>query len=118
VAVSDVVRACRLVLERDGADGLPVNIGTGRDVSILEVADQLATTLGRDVRPEITGAHRAGDIRHCFADVTRARELLRYEPLVPLRAGIAELATWLESQVADDRADEAMAALAARGLAR
>jgi dTDP-L-rhamnose 4-epimerase len=118
VAVSDVVRACRLALERDGADGKAVNVGTGRAVTVLEVAEKLGRVLGVDVEPEVTGKYRAGDIRHCFADITRARELLGYEPQVELEDGMAELAEWLEDQVAVDRVDDAAAELAARGLTR
>jgi dTDP-L-rhamnose 4-epimerase len=118
VAVSDVVRACRLALEHDGADGLPVNIGTGRDVTVLEVAAKLGRVLDVDIEPEITSRFRAGDIRHCFADISRARDLLGYEPQVELDAGMSSLAEWLEGQVAVDRAEDAAAELAARGLTR
>jgi dTDP-L-rhamnose 4-epimerase len=68
------------------------------------------------IDPELTGKYRVGDIRHCFADISLAREVLGYEPRVTLEAGLAELAEWLEGQVADDRVDEAREELAARGL--
>jgi dTDP-L-rhamnose 4-epimerase len=68
------------------------------------------------IDPELTGKYRVGDIRHCFADIALAREVLGYEPRVTLEAGLAELAEWLEGQVADDRVDEAREQLAARGL--
>jgi dTDP-L-rhamnose 4-epimerase len=118
VAVSDVVCACRLALERDGADGLAVNIGTGRDVTVLEVAEKLGRVLEVDIEPEITSRFRAGDIRHCFADISRARDLLGYQPQVELEDGMSTLAEWLEGQVAVDRAEDAAAELAARGLTR
>jgi dTDP-L-rhamnose 4-epimerase len=66
--------------------------------------------------PELTGKYRVGDIRHCFADISRARETLGYEPQVNLEDGLEELAGWLEGQVATDRVDQARAELAARGL--
>src|SRR5436190_1859730 len=118
VSVSDVVRACLLALERDGADGNAVNVGTGRAVTVLEVAEKLGRVLRVGVEPEVTGKYRAGDIRHCFADITRARELLGYEPQIELEDGMADLAEWLADQVAVDRADDAAAELAARGLTR
>jgi dTDP-L-rhamnose 4-epimerase len=74
--------------------------------------------LGSNIEPEVTGKFRAGDIRHCFADIGRARELLGYEPQVGLTEGMAELAAWLETQTADDRVEGATAELVARGLAR
>jgi dTDP-L-rhamnose 4-epimerase len=118
VSVADVARACRLALERDGADGRALNVGTGRDVSVLDVAAQLSRLLGVEIDAEVTGKFRAGDIRHCFADVSLARELLGYEPQVDLARGMADLAEWLVDQVAEDRVETAAAELAARGLTR
>jgi dTDP-L-rhamnose 4-epimerase len=116
VNVADVARACRLALERDGADGLPVNVGSGRGTTILEVAQRLARVLDKPIEPELPGSFRAGDIRHCFADVTRAREALGFEAEVELEAGMTELGAWLEGQAATDRSDEAAAELDRRGL--
>jgi dTDP-L-rhamnose 4-epimerase len=116
VHVRDVARACRLALERDGADGRAVNVGSGRSASILEVAAALTLVLGKEIEPELTGKFRAGDIRHCFADATLARDTLGFEAEVALDDGMAELAAWLEGQVATDRFDEAAAELTERGL--
>jgi len=116
VNVGDVIRACRLALERDGADGRVVNIGSGRSSSVLEVGHELARVLGKEIEPELTGKFRAGDIRHCFADVSLARETLGFEAEVSLEDGMGELAAWLEGQVATDRFDEAAAELGSRGL--
>jgi dTDP-L-rhamnose 4-epimerase len=116
VHVTDVARAYRLALERDGADGRALNVGSGRSASVLEIAGQLARVLGKDIEPELPGTFRAGDIRHCFADVTRAREALGFEAAVELDEGLAELALWLEGQAATDRFEEAAAELSERGL--
>ena len=66
-------RACRLTLEKNGADDLPVNVGSGRSSSVLEIAEALARVLGKQIEPELPGKFRASGIRHCFANVTRAR---------------------------------------------
>ncbi len=116
VHVSDVARACRLALEQDGADGQAVNVGSGQGTSVLEIAETLARLLGKQIEPELPGKFRAGDIRHCFADVTRARGVLGFEAEVPFEQGLAELAEWLEGQAATDRFDEAAAELDRRGL--
>jgi dTDP-L-rhamnose 4-epimerase len=116
VSVHDVARAFALALERDGADGLAVNIGSGESVTVNALATSLARTLGKDIAPEVTGEFRVGDIRHCFADIALARETLGYEAQVALDDGIAELAGWLAGQKAVDRVDEAAAELARRGL--
>jgi dTDP-L-rhamnose 4-epimerase len=118
VSVYDVARACRLALESPSAPGQAINIGSGCPFTVREVAERTARVLGRsDLTPEITGQYRAGDIRHCFADITLARRVLGYKPRVTLQEGLAELAEWLEGQQADDRVAEASAELAARGLA-
>jgi dTDP-L-rhamnose 4-epimerase len=116
VSVHDIAGACELALTRDGADGLAVNIGSGRSVTVLEIAAKLGATLGNETAPEITGEYRFGDIRHCFADISLARETLGYEPQVELEDGIRELAAWLEGQVATDRVDAAATELRSRGL--
>jgi dTDP-L-rhamnose 4-epimerase len=105
-------------MESRQADGVALNIGSGASLSIREVALRLSAVLGqRRIAPEITGQYRAGDIRHCFADVSRARALLGYEPLVDFAAGIEELADWLDRQAAEDQVETARAELQARGLA-
>ena len=116
VHVTDVARAFRLALERDGADGRAVNVASGRRITVTEVADALADVLAKDIAPEIPGIYRAGDIRHCFADLTLARDLLGFEPEADRDEALAELAQWLESQPATDRFDRAAAELAERGL--
>ena len=117
VSVHDVARACALALRADAAAGEVVNVGSGDSVSVNEIAARLARILGVEgLEPEVTGQYRVGDIRHCFADVTRAKALLGYEPDVALDAGLAELAAWLEGQVAVDQVDAATAQLRERGL--
>lgn len=117
VSVHDVVRACRQALEVPGASGEALNIGSGASISVREIAERMARALGKRLAPEITGNYRVGDIRHCFADITRAKDVLGYQPRVSLEEGIAELAAWLEGQVAHDHVEGARAELMARGLA-
>jgi dTDP-L-rhamnose 4-epimerase len=117
VSVYDVARACRLALEVPEAAGQVFNIGSGRNYSVREIAGRVAEALGRtDVQPEITGRYRVGDIRHCFADISMARQILGYEPEVELEDGLRSLASWAEGKPAEDRAAVAGAELAARGL--
>lgn len=115
VSVHDVVRAFTLALERPGADGQALNIGSGASASVLEVARALARALQREeIEPQLTSRYRVGDIRHCFADITQARHTLGYEPDVSLDRGLTELAQWLSGQVAQHRAELATAQLPAR----
>jgi dTDP-L-rhamnose 4-epimerase len=117
VHVSDIARACRLALTVPEAVDQVLNVGSGRQYTVLEIARAMAEVLGREeIEPEVTGNYRVGDIRHCFADITLARRVLGYEPSMPFEQGLIELASWLEGQVACDRVAEARAELAARGL--
>jgi len=119
VSVHDVARACALALERDSAAGCAVNVGSGESITVREIAGRLAQVTGREnIRARVTGNYRVGDIRHCFADIARAREVLGYEPQVALDDGMAELAEWLEGQTVEDRVESAHGELTARGLAR
>ena len=116
VSVHDIAQANLLAMENSGADGRAVNIGSGQPVIISEVAAELEAALGVNSPPEITGKYRAGDIRHCFADIAAATELLGYRPKNRLREGVEELVAWLESQQASDNINEAMDRLSAHGL--
>ena len=117
VSVQDVARACRLALETPDAASRVFNVGSGQAYTVQEIAARMARTLGReDIAPEITGKYRSGDIRHCFADISLAREVLGYAPQVSLEDGLQEIAAWLEGQVAHDRVAEASSELAQRGL--
>ena len=116
VSVADIVQACRLALEVPGAAGRAINVGSGASYSVREVADMLGAVLGRTPEADICGKYRVGDIRHCFADITLARDILGYEPQVRLEDGLVELADWLRHQTAQDHVDHARGELAARGL--
>ena len=118
IHVSDIVEGIVCALRSDAAVGASINLGTGRAVSVNEMADLLQDGLGKEIDAEHPGSYRAGDIRHCFADTTLARELLGFQAKVKLEDGIRELVQWVRSQTASDRVDEAAAELVSRGLAR
>jgi dTDP-L-rhamnose 4-epimerase len=117
VSVHDIVRALLLAAEEDAAVGKAFNVGSGRAVTVREVAGTLARVLGAEVEPEVTGKYRVGDIRNCYADISLAREVLGYEPRVTFEQGMEELVGWLQEQERPRSGIEAHAAeLAARGL--
>jgi dTDP-L-rhamnose 4-epimerase len=118
VSVYDIARACRLALEMPAAAGEVFNVGSGEARSVRDIAQRVAQAVGKEhLMPEITGKYRVGDIRHCYADIAKARQVLGYTPRVTLEDGLAELAAWLEGQAAVDRVAQASAELSARGLA-
>lgn len=100
VSVHDVARACRLALESDETADRVLNIGGGSHCTIREIAARLAYIFEKEhLESNITENHRPGDIRHCFADISRAREVLGYEPQVTLEAGLAEFGEWVRRGV-------------------
>jgi dTDP-L-rhamnose 4-epimerase len=118
IHVSDIVRAIVLSLDSEDAVGQTVNLGTGRPVTVRGVSELIAAGLDKDLAPELPATYRMGDIRHCFADPTRAEELLGFKAEVRLEDGIGELLDWVRTQTATDRVEEAAAELAARRLVR
>jgi dTDP-L-rhamnose 4-epimerase len=117
VSVHDIVRALLLAASEEAAVGRALNVGSGRAVSVREVAKTLARVLGTEIEPEVTGKYRVGDIRNCWADISLAREVLGYEPAVSFEQGMQELVGWLQEQERPESAVEAHTAeLAARGL--
>ena len=118
VHVEDVARAFLLALDRPEAVGETFNIGSGVHRTVTEVAQSLARSMGRgEIEPIIAGGMRKGDIRHCFPDLTKAREALGYQAQTDYEAGLAELAEWVARQeAANDRVVEARRELEARGL--
>jgi dTDP-L-rhamnose 4-epimerase len=95
--VEDIARANFLAAETDKLDGLPVNVGSGRGVSIREIAEQISVALKIDIKPEAKGEFRPGEMRHLTSDTTRIRAA-GYKPHVGLASGIPRYLDWIRSQ--------------------
>ena len=106
------------MLETSGADYLPVNVGSGETVTILDIARRLNRILGTSIEPQVTQQGRLFDIRHNTADITRAQSLLGFLPKVSLDDGFAELVEWAKTtpDVATDFFDTALDELKQKGL--
>jgi dTDP-L-rhamnose 4-epimerase len=118
VSIHDVVDCLVLMLEQPGADYLPVNVGSGQTVTILEIARLLGRILGTSIEPQITQTGRSFDIRHNTADITRARQTLGFAPKVSLEQGFSELVAWARAapDMAVDFFDRALQELEDKGL--
>jgi dTDP-L-rhamnose 4-epimerase len=117
IHVSDTVAATLRAADAPSeADFQALNVGSGQRHTISDLATFLGKALGCEIEPELTSEYRAGDIRHCFADISRARSLLGWEPRVALESGVAELATWAREQKPIDNSEAANAELRARGV--
>lgn len=117
VHVGDVAQAFRLALDSPAAAGRIFNIGSGHVYTIEQVAWMLAEAMGRGhIEPQIVDKARAGDVRHCFADITKARTLLDYRPAHCLETALPALADWIRQSTAQDRGEHAKRELEAHGL--
>ncbi len=117
VSVHDIVEANLLAMESTNANYEVFNVGTGRSANILEIAQILIKLYEKDLKPEITNKYRAGDIRHCFADISmKIKNKLGYNPKVYFKEGMKELVEWGEKKEAVDKFEEAHEELLRRGL--
>lgn len=116
VHVDDVARAFVLALDSGAAAGQVFNIASGQARTVLDVAAALAAAMGAPARADITGTGRSGDIRHCLADIDRARTTLGFAPCEDFDARLVDLAEWVIGQDAADNVAAATSELKARGL--
>ena len=90
IHVKDVVQMIRLVLEKKDAIGEVFNCGCGNPVSINQLAEIIIKTSGKTVKPLYT-KERMGDIKHSYADIKKAKDLLKFEPKINLEDGLREI---------------------------
>ena len=116
ISVHDIANANILAMKSSNADYEVFNVGTGMPTSILDIAQTLATLYNKDIRSKIAGKYRAGDIRHCFADISKIKDKLGFRPKVSFKDGMEELVTWGAKEEAVDGFEEAYGELLKRGL--
>lgn len=117
IHVEDIVRPLADALDADLAHGEIMNLGSGIATSVSDLAEALLQASGFDVPIKVTGQFRLGDIRHNWADIGRARELLGFSPQVDLISGLGRFVEWAKSQPEfEDRSEKANAELRAKGL--
>jgi dTDP-L-rhamnose 4-epimerase len=114
--VEDIAGANLLAAETDKLDGLPVNVGSGRGVSIREIAETISNALEVDTAPEVNGEFRPGEMRHLTSDTTRVRAA-GYESHVDLAEGIRRYIDWIKTQSdVRDYFSEAVRILRGKGI--
>ena len=116
VSVHDVVQANLLVMKSSSADYEVLNVASGNQTTIKNVAEILIKLYGKDVKAEVTNKYRKGDVRHCFADISKIKKLLGYSPKVSFEQGMQEIIHWSEAQKSVDKVDEAIRELRDKGL--
>jgi dTDP-L-rhamnose 4-epimerase len=119
-SVRDIVQANLLALERHRTGVEIFNVGTGVSTNLLQLVDELrrALSIHGDQPVRATNRFRAGDIRHCFADISRINTKLGYAPEVSLDSGLKELTEWLRSQNPSNVLSKAISELEAKGLVK
>ena len=116
VSVHDIAAANLFVMSSPSANYKSFNVGTGKPVSIRQVAQLLAKLYHKPgLSPEVTNKFRSGDIRHCFADTSKLASL-GFEARTTFDDGMAALVAWGEGQQAEDLSDKATQELIERGL--
>lgn len=117
VYIEDVVDATILGLEKTEANGHAFNVGTGIATDVLTVANTLIEKYGIKVNVMVSGNYRLGDIRHNYADITKAKELLGFMPKWSFSDGIGEFAKWVDmQQIQEDKYDQSIEEMKGRGL--
>jgi dTDP-L-rhamnose 4-epimerase len=115
VHFSDVVEANLLAMECEEMNCGVFNVGTGRALTVLDVAESLMRHLSNGTVPEIAHKSRTGDIRHAFADINRI-QAVGYQPQVRFEDGVTGLVEWVHSQTAGDSFEQARAGSMKGGL--
>lgn len=118
IHVSDIVQACILAIEKSEGDYQVFNVGTGRKLAVLDVANVLMDKLSFKGEPQIVNRFREGDIRHCYADISLIKKILGYEPKVKFEDGIIDLVNWVKLQKAEDKVNFAIDILDKKGLTK
>ena len=116
VNVKDVVRANLLALENPAAENGIFNIGSGVRLTILDLAKKIIEKTGSSSQLKLTGQYRIGDIRDCYADLTKSREILGYEPQISFEEGVADLISWARKEEVKDTYHQAVEALREKKL--
>lgn len=117
VFISDVVDATVLGIEKETANNHVFNVGTGIATDVITVATELSNNYGIQVPITISGNYRLGDIRHNYADITKARQLLGFEPKVSFKEGLKQFTDWVNTQeVEEDKYQQSIDEMKAKGL--
>lgn len=117
VHVLDVADAFAAVLEDDSEIWDVFNVGSGRPITVREMAATLARLLGKNIAPEVPNRHRVGDIRHCFPAIDKIEKRFGVRPRRDFEVGMEELIGWVQHvRRPPDRAPDSLGELMSRRL--
>jgi dTDP-L-rhamnose 4-epimerase len=117
IFIDDVIEATMLGIEKESANGEVFNVGTGIATTVIEVANTLVESYQVNVPITITGNFRVGDIRHNYADISKIKKLLGFEPKISFENGIKKFTTWVNGQnVLESKYEKSLEEMKAKGL--
>lgn len=116
VSVHDIAQANLLALESDKANYQTYNVGSGQSTPIATLGQLLIDHLKSQCHLDITRQFRKGDIRHCYADISKISHELGFKPQTTLQSGLSELIEWGKNSKSIDSFDRAMSDLKSKGL--
>lgn len=105
ISIYDIVRANMLVMRKKSANYEIFNVGTGKPMTIKGVAETMIIIHGADLKPKVANKYREGDIRHCYADISKIKNI-GFEPKVEFEDGMRELSEWVNAQPSCDVEDQ------------
>jgi len=117
IYVSDIIEANILAMKKKEADYDFFNVGAADPHSIEEIARVIISLCQKKIDPKISNKFRAGDIRHCYADITKINSKLGFKPKISFREGMKRLIAWSLTQEAVDFTQKAQKELKEKGLA-
>jgi UDP-glucose 4-epimerase len=91
--VSNVVEANILASKASGVSGEVFNIAGGEKTTVNSLVEELNKVLGKEIKPSYDNP-RPGDIKHSYADISKTRKMLKYEPTVSFSEGLSETVRW------------------------
>jgi dTDP-L-rhamnose 4-epimerase len=117
VFIDDVVNATILGIEKEEANGHAFNVGLGEPVNLITAARELISNFGIEVPLIISGSYRLGDIRHNYADMTKIKNMLGFQPQFSFKAGIKKFTDWVNTcDIEETRYEESIEEMRDKGL--
>ncbi|MHA1729859.1 MAG: NAD-dependent epimerase/dehydratase family protein [Promethearchaeota archaeon] len=120
VHVKDICQGLILAMEKEPARGQIFNLGSGIPITIKKVAEIMTKKINPKLSPIYNQNYRIGDIRHCVADISKAKKVLGYKPLYSFEKGVDDLIEWIQDQASlpKDVSNTALKELSNKGLIR
>ena len=117
IHVDDAVEATIKCIENDAANGEVFNVGTGVSTSVTTVAESLRKFYNIDFKIHVSGQFRLGDIRHNFADISKIRTKLNFQPRISFEEGMCKFTSWvLQQNIQDVKFKESLEEMKIKGL--